>query len=133
MKSHPIVWQETAAVALGQLVCCAATLGVYALLDKFSTAVLLGALAGAVLATGNFFAMAMAADMAADKVQAGEAANPASLQLSYLGRMITLFVILVACAKSGLFDLIALVLPLVFVRPILGIKALLFNKKEAAA
>ena len=50
------------------------------------------------------------------------------VQLSYMGRLIGLFLILVLCAKSGTFNLIALVLPLVFTRPVLTI-AEHFNKK----
>ena len=38
--------------------------------------------------------------------------------------------VLILCAKSGYFDVIALVLPLVFVRPILTIKE--FFKKKGA-
>jgi hypothetical protein len=38
--------------------------------------------------------------------------------------------VLFLCAKSGLFDVVALVLPLVFVRPILAI-AEFFKKKGA--
>ncbi len=129
MASHKIVFQETKTVVLGELVCCAVLVGIYALLGRFSTAVILGAAAGGLLASANFFIMALCADMALDKGQAEGAANGQSLiHLSYLGRMVALFLILALCAKSGLFDLIALVLPLVFVRPILTIAE--FTKKK---
>ena len=49
---------------------------------------------------------------------------------SYILRLLVLFVILFACAKSGVFNLIALVLPLVFVRPTLTV-AEFFRKKGA--
>ena len=47
---------------------------------------------------------------------------------SYMLRIVLMFVVLFACAKSGHFHVIALVLPLVFVRPILTV-AEFFQKK----
>ncbi len=131
MKSHPVVWQETKSIALGQLVCCAVMVGIYALIGKFSMAVVLGALAGGFLSTLNFFAMALGADIAASRGEGQEVARGQTLiQMSYLGRMVALFLILALCAKSGLFDLIALVLPLVFVRPILTVREFLRKKGD---
>jgi len=49
--------------------------------------------------------------------------------LSYMGRLIGLFLILVICAKSGVFNLLALVIPLLFARPVLMISDH-FNKKK---
>ena len=43
------------------------------------------------------------------------------MSLSYQLRLIVLFVILLAFAKSGLCNVFALVIPLVFVRPVLMI------------
>ncbi len=129
MKTHPIVWRETGAVALGQLVCCALLAAVYALLGRFSVQILYSALAGGLLATANFCIMALGADVAADKGQQQDVkGGQALITMSYLGRMAGLFVILALCAKTGVFDLIALVLPLVFVRPILTIRELLHKK-----
>ncbi len=120
MTNRKIVWQETQVIILGQLLCCGLLVGIYALLGRFSLPVVLSALAGGVLATLNFFVMALCADMAADKGQSRDVSGgQALIQLSYISRMALLFLILVLCAKSGLFDLVALVLPLVFVRPIL--------------
>ncbi len=129
MASHKIVWQETRTIVLGQLVCCAVMVGIYALLGRFSFSVVLGALAGGTLATLNFFVMALCADIAADKGQQKDVkGGQALIQMSYLGRLVVLFLLLVLCAKSGLFDLIALVLPLIFVRPILTVAE--FRKKK---
>ncbi len=129
MRSHNIVIQQTLSLILGQLLCCGAMIGIYALLGRLDRSVLLGAGVGAVLATGNFFLMALFADMAADKgMQQDVSGGQALIQLSYIGRLVVLFLALVVCARSGLFDLIALVLPLVFVRPILTVNGLR-NKK----
>ncbi len=120
MQSRKIVLTQTAVVLVGQVICVAAMFGIYALLGYFSQKVLIGGIAGLVLATLNFFFMAVGTSIAADKAQAQNVkGGKAVLQLSMLVRYAVLFVVLFAFGKSGLCDLIALVLPLVFVRPIL--------------
>lgn len=120
MQSRKIVFTQTAVVLVGQVICVAAMFGIYALLGYFSQKVLFGGIAGLVLATLNFFFMAVGTSIAADKAQAQNVkGGKAVLQLSMLVRYAVLFVVLFAFGKSGLCDLIALVLPLVFVRPIL--------------
>ena len=44
------------------------------------------------------------------------------IQLSYAGRMIGVFAVLVLLAKSGFFHPLPLVLPLAFTRPILTVR-----------
>ena len=129
MKSKSILFYETRTVAIGMLICTAAMVGVFALLGKYDTAVLLGAIAGTVLATGNFFLMALSTTLAVDKAQTQDVkGGQALIQISYLGRMIGLFLLLALCAKSGKCNVLALVIPLLFVRPILTV-AELFKKK----
>ena len=121
MNSRKYVFKETGTVAIGQVICVAVMLGIFALLGRFHLAVLWGALVGAALAIANCFLLCLFANMAADKVEKQEdaAGGQKLIQLSYMGRMIGLFVILVLCAKSGVFNLISLVIPLAFNRPIL--------------
>ena len=122
MDEKNIVWQETGIVAAGVLLCTAAMVGVFALLGMFDRSVILGGLVGAVLSIGNFFFMAIGISLAADKAVAQEVnAGKLLARNSYLVRLTVLAVILFACAKSGFFNLFALVLPLVFVRPTLTI------------
>lgn len=122
MESRKIVFKETAVVLVGQLVCVAVMLGVYGLLGKFSGKVLLGGIVGGVLATANFFFMAVGASLAADKAEQDNVkGGKAMIQSSYMLRLAVLAVLLFACAKSGIFDLVALLLPLVFTRPILTV------------
>ncbi len=122
MGTRKIVLKETAVVLIGQAVCVLAMLGVYALLSKFSVSVLLGGIAGGILATANFFFMAVGASLAADKAEAGDVkGGKALMQSSYTIRLVALAVLLFACAKSGYFNLLAMLLPLVFTRPILTI------------
>ena len=129
MKSRSYVFRQTAAVALGQAVCTAAMVGIFALLGKFQLSVLWGGFAGALIATINFFIMSLCADIAADKAEAQDVAGGQKLvQLSYMGRMLGLFLLLFLCAKSGIFHLVALVIPLAFTRPVLTISELLKKK-----
>lgn len=129
MESRKYVFQQTAIIGAGQAVCTAAMIGIFALLGKFDLTVLWGGLLGALIATANFFLMSAFATAAADKAEAQDVAGGQKLiQLSYMGRMIGLFLVLFLCAKSGFCNLIALVIPLVFTRPILTISEL-FKKK----
>lgn len=131
MESRKLVLKETALIAAGEAACVALMCGVYGLIGKFSASVVLGGLAGLLVATGNFFFMAMIATLASDKAEAGDPiAGQKLMRSSYPIRLLAMAVVLILCAKSGFFDVIALVLPLVFVRPILTI-AEFFRKKGA--
>lgn len=128
-ESRKLVLKETALVAGGELVCVALMWGVYGLLGKFGLPVLLGGLVGALLATANFFFLAVVATLAADRAQTQEIADGQKMvRSSYLIRLLVLAVLLILCAKSGFFDLLALLLPLVFMRPVLTITDF-FRKK----
>ena len=127
--SRKLVLKETAIVALGEAICVALMCGVYALLGKFGLSVVLGGLVGFLVAAGNFFSLAVVATIAADKAEAGDPASGQKLmKSSYPIRLLAMAGVLSLCAKSGVCDVIALVLPLLFVRPILTI-AEFFRKK----
>lgn len=122
MDPKKIVWRETGIVAVGVLLCTALMIGVFALIGKYDTSVLLGGAVGMVLSVGNFFFMAVGITLAANKAENQEVnAGKLLTRNSYLIRLLVLAVLLFACAKSGIFNLFALVLPLVFVRPTLTI------------
>lgn len=122
MDSRKFILQQTGIIALGQLLCVAAMCGVFALMGHFDSGVLIGGTVGAVLAIGNFFFMAIAADLAADKaVNQDVKGGKAMIRSSYSLRLVVLAVLLFAFAKSGICNLFALVLPLVFTRPILTV------------
>lgn len=133
MESRKFVFRQTGLVAAGQAVCTAAMIGVFALIGKLDTSVVLGGIAGALIATANFFFLSLFADLAADKAEAQDITGGQKLiQLSYSGRMLVLFLLLFLCAKSGRFHVLALVIPLVFTRPILTVSEL-FKKKGGNA
>lgn len=120
MDSRKLVFKETAVVLIGQAICVAAMIGICVLLGIYSQAVLLGGIFGGILAVLNFFFMAISTMMAADKAeQQNVKGGQLTVQLSFLLRMGLLFVVLFALIKSGLCDSLAVVLPLVFTRPIL--------------
>lgn len=128
-ESRKLVFKETAVILLGEAICVAVMIGVYALLGKFSLSVVLGAAAGALLAVANFFFMAIIATLAADKAEKQDVEGGQKLiKGSYPIRLLILGLLLFACARSGFFDVIALVLPLAFVRPTITI-AEFFRKK----
>ena len=130
-ESRKYVLNQTLIILIGTLVGVALILGIYALIGKFAVSVVLGALVGAVLSTANFFAMAMIATLAADRAEAQDVAGGQKLiKGSYPIRILVLAVTLILCARSGYFDVLAMVLPLLFVRPILTIQE--FFKKKGA-
>ena len=130
-ESRKIVWKQTARIAIGEIVCVALMCGVYALLHKLNLSVILGGLVGTVLAVGNFFFMAVIATLAADKAQAQDVEGGQKLmKSSYPIRILLLAGLLVVCAWSGYFDILALALPLLFVRPIIMVFEF-FGKKGA--
>lgn len=122
MDSRKIVLVETGIVAAGEAVCTAAMMGVFALLNAFDNTVLIGGIVGALVAIGNFFAMAMGAMIAADQAaKQNIKGGKATIRSSMFGRLLAMAVILVVMGKSGYCNIIALLIPLVFTRPILSV------------
>ena len=122
MDSRKLVLVKTGIVAAGQVICTAAMMGAFALLHKFDGTVLLGGIVGALVAIGNFFAMAITAMMAADKaIKQDVKAGKNAVKTSMYARMVAMGVILFVCAKSGYCNVLSLVIPLVFTRPILSV------------
>ena len=120
MDSHKYVFKETLTVAIGEAICVAVMLGVFALLGKFDRSVLLGGILGGVLAVANFFFMAVGTALAADKAENQDVkGGQAVISSSYTIRMIVMAVLLFAAVKSGFCNVFASVIPLVFVRPVL--------------
>lgn len=129
MNSRKIALQETLTIAIGVGVGVALMIGVFALLGKFDTSVLLGGLAGGTLAVLHFFSLAVVTTLAADRAEGGDVQSGVKLvQGSYPIRMLVLAAALFLCAKSGWFNVVALALPLAFVRPTITF-AEFFRKK----
>ena len=132
MESRTFIIRKTLVLLLGEGLCAAAVWGVFALLGRLDHTVLLGGLCGAVLAVGNFFLMAVAADHAADRacrqdVKGGEK----TVRLSYAARSLLLFVLLFVLVRSGLCNVVALVVPLALLQPVLLVSEF-FRREEDA-
>ena len=129
MDNRKYVIFQAVTVLIGELILSAVMVGVFAALGYFDRSVLFGAAAGAVIATVNHVVLVLGVFMASAKAEKQDVkGGQALVQMSYMGRLLGLFLVLVLCAKSGIFNLIALVIPLVFTRPILTITDH-FNKK----
>ena len=130
MDPRKIVLHETLVIAVGTIICAAVMVGIYALLGFLDRTVVLGALVGSLISIGNFFIMAVSASIAADKAQEQDVnAGKKMVQSSYMIRLLAIFGILFVCAKTGLCDALAMVIPLAFVRPVITVYEF-FRKKE---
>ncbi len=128
MDSRKIVLKETAIVAIGELVCSAIMVGVFAGLGYFHMNVLWGAAAGCLVMIANYFFMAITVNQAADRAERGETKQAQNMiRLSSLVRLLVMAGVLFIAIKLGA-NVIALVLPLAFQRPILMV-AEFFRKK----
>ena len=128
MESRKVVFQETAIVAVGEVICSAVTVGVFAAIGRFQMNVLWGSLAGCGIIIANYFFMAMFASLAADRAAEGNTKQAKNMiQMSSLLRLVLMGVLLFAGFKLGA-NAIALALPLLLVRPILLV-AEFFRKK----
>ena len=131
MNQKNTAFRETGPVLIGQLICTALMIGIFTVLGKYQLSVLLGGIAGAAIATANFFLMSFFANRAADLAEAQDVAGGQKMiQLSYMGRMFGMFLVLIVLAKSGYFHALTLVLPLAFTRPILTIAEIFKMKGE---
>ena len=128
MDSRKIALQETRTIAIGEVVGVALMLGVFALLGKFDRSVLLGGIAGGVIAVANFFAMAMITTLAADRAEKGEVQQAQKMvQLSSTVRLVVMGLVLFLCIRMGA-NVVALLVPLLLERPILMLSEF-FRKK----
>ena len=129
MDMRKFVLRQTGIVALGEAIGVAGMIGIFALLGSFDMTVLLGGIVGGLVATGNFLAMAIGVNIAADKAEnQNVAGGKATIKSSYILRLAVMAIVLFAFAKSGLCNVIALVVPLIFVRITLTV-AEFFRKK----
>lgn len=122
MNAKKFILRETALIALGEAVCIAAMIGIFALLGALDYTVILGGAIGGVLAVGNFFFMAIASNSAADRAAEQDVKNgKAMIKGSYFGRLLVIGVLLFVCAKSGHCNVLAMGCPLFFTFPIITV------------
>ena len=97
MQKHQDILQQVGRMALATAGCSAIMLAIYAVVGRFTTAVLLGGLLGTVIAVGNFLALSITVSNALDRAAAGDNSVKArmSIQSSSVVRTAILAVIYV--------------------------------------
>lgn len=120
MNTKQFVLRETGMLAIGEAICAGVTVGVFAAIGYYTTAVLLGAVVGLVMAVANFFLMAVAAEAAADRaVNDDVKGGKALVKTSQNMRLFVMFILVLVLAKTGVCNPIAMVVPLLLARPVL--------------
>ena len=131
MDVRKFVIKKLIMLGISEAVLVAIVSVVFAVLDKFDRTVVIGGLAGAILAIANFFFLAMAADSAADSAVAQDVKTGKNkMRSSYMMRMIVIFAILLILAKTGIANPIALVVPFFAVRPLIMVDEFFRKPKE---
>lgn len=131
MDSRKEIMKEVGLAAVGVLICSGLMVGVFAALGHFSVNVLLSALLGSLTIILNYFFIAVTVTQATDKAQQGQPeAGRKMIQLSGVVRLVVMGVALFVGIKAGC-NVIALVLPLVFLRPVLMVSEFFRKKGEA--
>lgn len=121
-----LIWLGISECVLVAVMCFA-----FMAFDRFDLTVVIGGIAGTILAIANFFFLAMAADSAADSAVAQDVkAGKNKMRTSYMMRMIVIFAILLVIAKAGWGNPIALVLPFFAVRPLITVHEFFRKPKE---
>lgn len=130
MENRKYILSQSLTMLIGELILSAVMVAVFAVLGYYETGVLLGAVVGSLIATLNHTVLIIGVLTASKKAENQDVkGGQAAIQMSYMGRLLGLFLILVLCAKSGVFNLLALVIPLLFARPLLTVSDH-FNQKK---
>lgn len=121
MKIKKPMIREVVLVSLLEFICVGLMLGVFALAGYFGQKAVLGALLGGTLAVGNYGLTAVSVVLASRKAANQDVRGGTQImRSSVLARNLLLVVLLAVAAKTGYFNVIALLLPLIFFRPILS-------------
>ena len=128
MESRKAVYKELAVIAAGEVVLSAAMVGTFAALGYFTWNVLWGAIVGYLIMIANHFFLAVTVTLAADRAQKGDVKQAQSMiQISGTVRLVAMGAAALIAIKLGC-NVLAVLLPLLFIRPILML-AEFFGKK----
>lgn len=130
MQKHKDVLHQTGRLALALVVCVGAMLGVYALLGKFTTSILLGAVIGSVLAIGNFLSLSITVSNALDRAARDQDPQRAqlSIQASSVVRLLVLAAIYILLFRAEVCDPVAALIPLLLAQA--ALKLVEFFRKD---
>jgi hypothetical protein len=135
-------------LAAGELAVSAVTVLVFYLIGRADFRVILGCLAGSAVTVLNFLILSVSVSRAIDRVMAGQkealseeaaaafaAEHSAEIQkavkASYLVRQILMIAVLVIGCVLKIFNVIAAVIPLLVFRPLLTLREVFRQKKQA--
>ena len=146
-KSSKLVpFYEAALILAGEIVVSAIICLVYALINKFSYKVITGVALGSIVTTLNFLFLAISTNNAFDRVleargdkemdedeadefaKAHEREINNAIKVSFILRTITMLAALVVAFVLEWFDVIATLVPLLMLRPIITVEALIRQK-----
>lgn len=123
------VVKESALFALCEGGMCILMAVILALVKNFDLSLILGTVAGWAVSVCYYVSIITFVDMAAGKAEEGNVEGGQKLlQMSRSLRMIGVFLLLVILAITKVFNVLALFLPLLFVRPALAIADALQGK-----
>lgn len=122
------VYCEIMPVAVGEGILSAATVGVFGALGYFTWSVLWSTLTGWLIAVANYFFLGVTVSLASDRAEKGQVAEAEKMiKGSSVVRLAAMSVAVLAAIKTGA-NPVALLLPLLLIRPILML-AEFFRKK----
>lgn len=128
-KIDPTVLKETGYVALFTVILSVLMQSVFLIIGKWDYTVLLGNLLGAVVATGNFFVMGLSVQKALGKEEK-DARNV--MKLSQTLRMFILFAFAAVGCLVPVFNTISVVVPFLFPRIAVALRAVFIKKRGDA-
>jgi hypothetical protein len=146
MEKQKLPIRELLFITIGEAIISLIICGIYLLINKYSYKVALGALVGSVVTLVNFLVLSIMTNRVIDRFlkERGEgemsdedaAALAAKFQgqvqnqmkLSFIIRTAVMAVTLIIALVSGVFDVIATLIPLLMLRPIITVSQL-FNRK----
>ena len=124
--------KESSLFAICEAVFCAILVVILAFIYKFDLSVVLGAVAGWVIATAYYVSIIICVNLATEKAKMQDVEGGKKLmRMSYSLRTIGMFVLLVLCAITGIFDILSLALPMLFVRPAMAVADALRKRGSA--
>ena len=115
-KPQETVLRETKRIAVGVFSMLAIMLIVYAALGRFSLAVLLGGLIGALYAVLNFLLLGMTVQKVADMREENEELARMQMKSSYNMRMVIMILLIVVAFALPFVDGLACMIPMLFPR-----------------
>ena len=127
-KIDPIVRKETAYIAVWTLIFSLIMQAVFLIIDQWDYTVLLGNLLGGAANVANFFFMALGVARAVEK---DEKDAKQALKLSGSLRLLALFVIMLIGGLLEIFNVWAVLIPLLFTRPAIALRSLLDKSSRA--